>query len=282
MPELPELEVIKDVLQRRLSGRQVVAQWSSARGGPLILRNLLPHPPDELLVGQVLDTVDRRGKYLILRLLPGSVYLIVNPKLTGRLQLCDPDQARDRHTHFSLTLEGPLEDLRYRDSKRMGQIYLTADLSAVPWFQDQGPEPLQLGRAAFRERIRLYRGELKGILTRGHLLAGIGNAYADEILWAARLHPYRKRTELSSAEIDRLYDSIQGTLARSIEIVRKEMGDQIDLKPRDFFAVHLQSDGPCPRCGGSISSITARNRITNFCRTCQPGGLIKGMGARQP
>jgi formamidopyrimidine-DNA glycosylase len=125
--------------------------------------------------------------------------------------------------------------------------------------------------------LKPHRGEIKGILTRGEFIAGIGNAYADEILWNARLHPYRKRTQLTSEEIARLYEAMQSTLRDAVARVRAEMGEQIHVKPRDFLAVHLKTGKPCPRCGTPISLVGANQRITNFCRTCQPGGLIKGM-----
>ena len=121
------------------------------------------------------------------------------------------------------------------------------------------------------------RGEIKGILTRGEFVAGIGNDYADEILWNARLHPYRKRTQLTPEEIERLYHAMQATLRESVDKVRAEMGDAIHLKPREFLSVHMKSGEPCPRCGTPISLVGANQRITNFCRTCQPGGLIRGM-----
>lgn len=144
-------------------------------------------------------------------------------------------------------------------------------------FSEFGPDALEIGKDDFQSRIRSYRGEIKGILTRGSLVAGIGNAYVDEILWKAKIHPYRKRPNLTSEEIDRLYDAIRSVLIDAVEKVRSRMGEDIHLKPRDFFAVHMRGDEECPRCGTRISSITANQRITNFCRTCQPGGLFEGM-----
>jgi formamidopyrimidine-DNA glycosylase len=163
------------------------------------------------------------------------------------------------------------------DQKTMGQLYLTHDLNAVPDFAGMGPEPFDISFDEFRARLKSYRGEIKGVLTRGEFVAGIGNAYADEILWHARLHPYRKRTQLTTEEIARLYDAMQSALHDAVDQVRAEMGERIHLKPRDFLAVHLKTGAPCPRCGAPISIVSANQRITNFCRTCQPGGLIKGM-----
>lgn len=277
MPELPELEVIQEVLTRRVLRRPITDVWVSGRGGPIIVRNLIDSSFPDALHGQQFESVIRRGKYLIFHLDPSGLRMVINPKLAGRLKLAGPSEKRTGHTHVVLTLSEPGGELRYLDSKRMGQIYLCSDLSAIPRFSDQGPEPLELSRQEFADRIHSFRGEIKGILTRGQLVAGIGNAYADEILWQARIHPFRKRTDLDQREITALYKAMQETLTTAIDQVRREMGEDIDLKPRDFFAVHLKNDHTCPRCGGSISGVTAQNRITNFCRTCQPGGLIRGM-----
>jgi formamidopyrimidine-DNA glycosylase len=208
---------------------------------------------------------------------PSGLSLVVNPKLTGRLQLCPPDEKRAGPLHLTLHLDDPPAELRYVDSKVMGQVYLTDSVRRVPTFDEMGPDALSLSLEDFRLRLQPFRGEIKGILVRAAFVAGIGNAYADEILWAAHLHPFRKRTSLTPEEVERLYRAVGSTLRESIEQVRREMGEAIHLKPRDFFAVHMRAGQPCPRCGSPVSAITAHQRITNFCRTCQPGGLIRGM-----
>lgn len=277
MPELPELAVVRDVLQRRLVGKTITRVELVQPAAAIVVRDLTGHGFVETLTGATLDNVTRRGKFLVTDFdAPISAKLVLNPKLTGRLQLATVGAKRHKKTALVLSFPDNTE-LRYYDDKTMGQLYLVADLASVPDFATMGPEPFDISREQFRARLRAYRGEIKGILTRGEFLAGIGNAYADEILWNARLHPFRKRTQLTAPEIDRLYDAIQTTLRDSIELVRTEMGDKIDLKPRDFFAVHMKTAEPCPRCGAAISAITANQRITNFCRSCQPGGLIKGM-----
>jgi len=163
------------------------------------------------------------------------------------------------------------------DQKKMGQLYLTEGTSSIPTFDEMGPEALEVSLEEFRQRLRGFRGEIKGVLIRAQFLAGIGNAYADEILWEARIHPYRKRTRLNSEEIKRLYEAMRSTLLEATEKVRAAMGEEVHRKPRDFFSVHMRGGLPCPRCGTTISAITANQRITNFCRSCQPGGLISGM-----
>lgn len=280
MPELPELEVVCEVLQRRVVNQRIAAVEVGSGGGAIVVRDLTHHGFVPVLADATIAEVARRGKFLLFSLhsvaATDPLYLVVNPKLTGRLQLAAPGDKRQPKTHVVFTLSDG-NQLRYVDQKTMGQIYLTHALDPVPGFAGMGPEPLAVSLDEFRERLRPFRGEIKGILTRGEFVAGIGNAYADEVLWAARLHPYRKRTQLTPGEIDRLYAAMRATLLEAIEKVRAEMGEAIHLKPREFMAVHMKTGEPCPRCGSPISLVGANQRITNFCRTCQPGGLIRGM-----
>lgn len=277
MPELPELEVVCEVLQRRVVGQTITAAQVLPPGGPIVVRALTAGGFAEALAGSAVSAVARRGKFLLFTLAAEpALYLVLNPKLAGRLQLAQPGDKRLAKTHVVLALSSGAE-LRYVDQKQMGQLYLTRDLAQVPDFAGMGPEALAVSRDEFRARLRAFRGEIKGVLTRSDCVAGIGNAYADEILWAARLHPYRKRTQLTAEETDRLYEALRAVLLDAIAKVRAEMGEAIHLKPRDFLAVHMKTGQPCPRCGGPIALVGANQRITNFCRACQPGGLIKGM-----
>ena len=252
----------------------------SPKGGPIVVRDLTGHGFREGLKGRLIESVQRRGKFLLFGLSSETgppLTLAVNPKLTGRLQLSAPAGKKAGPVHVTLHFEAPTEELRYVDQKRMGQLYLTAELAAIPTFAEMGPDALEASPETFRTRLRRFRGEIKGVLSREQFLAGIGNAYADEILWQARLHPYRKVSSMTPEEIDRLYTAMSVTLRESIKKVEAAMGEDIHLKPRDFFAVHMRGGQACPRCGGRISEITAQDRITNFCRTCQPGGLIRGL-----
>jgi formamidopyrimidine-DNA glycosylase len=279
MPELPELEVVCAVLQRRVVGVSIVTVTIIPPGGAIVVRDLTHAGFGATLTGATITAIVRRGKFLVFSLKSrdgNPLYLVLNPKLSGRLQLAAPTERRQQKTHVVFALSSG-DELRYIDQKRMGQLYLTRDLAPVPGFAGLGPEPFDVLPDEFRARLRKYNGEIKGILTRGEFVAGIGNAYADEILWSARLHPYRKRTQLTAEEIERLYLAMQTTLREATEHVRAEMGEQIHREPRGFMAIHMKAGEPCPRCGAPISLIGANQRITNFCRTCQPGGLIKGM-----
>jgi len=283
MPELPELEIVREVLERRIIGAAILSVEVSPASGPMVVRDLTFNGFAKTLQGTVFQDILRRGKFLVFSLTrPGAsvldspLRLVVNPKLTGRLHLAQPADRRHPKTALTFALSTG-EELRYVDQKTMGQVYLTTDTTRISDYLEMGPEPLAITLEDFKERLRRYRGEIKGILTRGEFVAGIGNAYADEILWAARLHPFRKRPELSPGETERLYNAMRATLLEAIEQVRAAMGDAIQSKPRDFLAVHLKNGEPCPRCGTTISVIGANQRITNFCRSCQPGGTIAGM-----
>jgi len=272
MPELPELEVVCEVLQRRVVGQRIEGVQILPPGGPIVVRDLTHQGFAAVLIGALIRSVARRGKFISFHIQADGtpLYLAINPKLTGRLQLAGPTAKRRAKTHVVFHLENG-QQVRYIDQKQMGQLYLVHDLQTVPGYAEMGPEPLDISLEDFRERLKPYRGEIKGVLTRGEFVAGIGNAYADEILWVARLHPYRKRTQLSAVEVERLYTAMRATLLEAVDRVRAAMGENIDEKPRDFFAVHMKTGSPCPRCGAPISLVGANQRITNFCRTCQPG-----------
>jgi formamidopyrimidine-DNA glycosylase len=286
MPELPELEVVCEVLNRRLPGQVITSAEIIPPGGPIVVRDLTGLGFDVVMRAARIEGVARRGKFLIIPLSTTDdrrqttpIWLVINPKLTGRLQLCEPKAKKAGPVHAVLRLSGG-QDLRYVDRKKMGQVFVTRappEQAPIADFAGMGPEALEISREDFTARLLPFRGEIKGVLTRSEFVAGIGNAYADEILWQARLHPYRKRTALTAEEVDRLYDAMRACLLEAIETVRAEMGEDIHREPRGFMAVHMKTGEPCPRCGTAISLVGANQRITNFCRQCQPGGLIKGM-----
>jgi formamidopyrimidine-DNA glycosylase len=267
---------VSEVLGRRLVGRLIQQVKVAPKGGAVVVRDLTGRGFAESLRGKEVRGVSRRGKFLLFDLTAG-LWLAVNPKLMGRFQLCPPDAKKAGPVLVVLGFLGLQQELRYVDAKQMGQLYLTLDLGSIPTFPEMGPDALEISREEFEARFRRFRGEIKGILTRGDFVAGVGNAYADEILWAAGIHPYRKRSSLKAEQVAQLYEAMRITLSDAVEKVRAGMGEEIHREPREFFSVHMRGGQACPRCGTSISSITANGRITNFCRNCQPGGLLRGM-----
>jgi len=275
MPELPDLEVVKEYLQRNIL-QQTILDAEMVR--PTVLRDLTGEGLSKALVGRRFTGVDRRGKLLILTLDDGRRYLVINPMLAGRIQHVSPQEKRRQRTYIVLSLSDGKE-LRYSDARSMGKVYITDDLGLVPGLQDLGPDALasELSPEAFIQRMRKYRGQIKGLLCRQSIVSGIGNAYADEILFQAGIYPFRKRTDLSEEELRRIYWAMRDVLAKAIRLVRKQMGEEIgqEEEVRDFLQVHRKGGQPCPRCGSPISEITAQRRVTSFCRKCQPGSLVR-------
>jgi len=136
---------------------------------------------------------------------------------------------------------------------------------------EQGPDALDpaLDLDAWRSRIRRHPGALKGLLRNQAFVAGIGNAYSDEILYAAGLLPSRRRSTLAAEEVDTLYHAMRTTLASAIEILRDRVPPAFETQVRDFLAVHNKGGQPCPRCGTRITQLSPGGHITSFCRGCQ-------------
>lgn len=271
MPELPDLEVISQYLAPRIEG--VVIEGVSVLR-PLVVRNLMGGDVAQHLVGRQLTGAARRGKFLLLPLNNGTS-LVINPMLAGRIRYGGPLSRHRKRDALVLSLGDGCE-LRYHDAKDMGKVYLTSDPNEVPTFATQGPEATdpELTLALFQERLRRHRGEIKGVLTNQAFVAGIGNAYADEICWQAGIYPFRRRPSLTDEEVGRLYNAMRAVLAEAIETLRDRVGEATDVEVRDFLAVHGRPGQPCPRCGSDISKVTRSRRTTNFCRACQPGLMI--------
>ena len=271
MPELPDLEVIRAVLVKRIVD---VPIQSAEVLRPLVVRNLLGGELDARLTGRRFVDVQRRGKFLILPLDDGNT-LVIHPMLAGRLRYGLPlTRTRTRDALVIRLADG--RELRYNDAKDMGKVYLTNTLAQVPTFSELGPEATDpaLTLDGFRERLRPRRGEIKGVLVDQTFVAGIGNAYADEIFWQAQIYPFRRRTSLSEEEVAALYEAMHTVLAEAIEILTVRVGEEIDKEVRDFLAVHGKPGQPCPRCGGTISEVKQAGSATHFCRTCQPGLMV--------
>lgn len=298
MPELPDLAILADAIDTSLHGRAFVAGTTPQS---LVLRGT----PAELAAygGQELSEVYRRGKFLVFNFERDR--MIFNPMLTGRLGLAGAavkkwPQAAALFTYAAATGGGavgtaagrsrPLPgwpgtdaawlpsrdepvELRYRDATRMGKIYLmpAGVTRAVAGWDEQGPDADDpaLTIDVWRARIGRYSGELKNLLRNQEFVAGIGNAYSDEILWAARLAPFRKRSSLAADEIDALYTAMREVLPWAIEELHRLVPPRLEVEQREFLRVHRKGGGPCPRCGTRISEVSAGGFVTNFCRGCQ-------------
>jgi formamidopyrimidine-DNA glycosylase len=290
VPELPDLTVVADALHAALAGRDV---RSASAPGPLAVRGT----PAELggLVGQRLISVRRRGKFLLMDLDRDAIAW--NPMLTGRFQLAAAGTKLPSKTAVVLGFgerKGPPRDaakwtraatwlptdadhpeVRYRDPTQMGKVYLQpagADRS-VPGLggSEQGPDADDpaLTLEVWHERIRRHPGELKNLLRNQAFVAGIGNAYSDEILHAAGLLPFRKRSSLAAEEVVALYAATRSTLSEAVAVLEERVPPTFEHQVRDFLAVHDKGGQPCPRCGTRITEVRAGGFITSYCRGCQ-------------
>jgi formamidopyrimidine-DNA glycosylase len=211
----------------------------------------------------------RRGKHLLLD--AGGSHLVVNPMLGGRLQLAASGERVAAATVLRLHLDGGGEELRFLDTVRMGRVYLAAadGLDAVPGWSELGPEAVDISAADFATRIRRHRGELKTALRNQSFVAGIGNAYSDEILHDAGMLPLRRRTTLDAAGVERLHASTVRVLRDAVTRIAAQPEWVAHKQDRSFMRVHGKGGQDCPRCGHRISELTAQQRVTSFCRGCQ-------------
>lgn len=238
---------------------------------PLVLR--ATRPLEEAVIGRVLADVAHRGRFLAFVFDDGT-RLAVNPMLSGLFDLVPPATKIRATTAFALTFENDV-DLRYRDDTRMGKVYLLppgADDAGIPGYAGQGAEAGALPWSAdeFAARARRTRRELRNLLMDDAFVAGVGNAYADEILWAAKLHPKRRIASLDDGEMDRLRGALHGTLERAAEIVERELPPELGTKVRTHMNVRGRAGEPCPRCGATIVRTRHGLDEVHLCPRCQP------------
>lgn len=268
MPEWPDLHVLRSRIEKAVGGRRVTAIRVH---DPLVLR--ATRPLDEALKGRTLTGVAHRGRFLAFTFDDGT-RVVVNPMLSGLFDLLPPAAKIRATTAFALTFENGI-DLRYRDDTRMGKVYLMAAGARdadVPGYSEQGVEAGALAWSAdeFAKRAKATRRELRNLLMDDEFIAGIGNAYADEILWSAKLHPKRRVATLDPGELDRLRGALHAALERASEIVESQLPPELGQKIRGHMNVRGRAGEPCPRCGTKI--VRTRHGLDEMyvCPKCQP------------
>ncbi len=274
MPELPEVETTARGLRARIVGRQI--DDVSGLDWPAMAPNATADLLRMALVGKVVATVERRGKYVIVGLTDG-VSLLFHRKMTGNLVVRSGEAPVSRHTHLTIAFDDGSR-LDFVDPRKFGRIYLFLDGAARDAFLADrlGPEPLEIQRTELAGLLTQRRGRLKSLLLDQRFLAGIGNLSADEILWESRLHPERSADSLTPREVGRLHAAIQSILALAIERRGTSLNDYVDAsgEPGENQN-HLQAYGraglPCtrPGCGKPIVRLLIAQRGTWLCLRCQ-------------
>ena len=269
MPELPEVETIVRGLREPLVGRQ----FTGVRVG---WENLVARCSVEefkrRLVGQRILGVKRRGKYLVFTL-SGGGNLIIHLRMTGRLSIKNSDNELDKHDHLIFELDDGRE-LRFNNVRKLGRVYLVEDEDEI--VGRLGPEPLDddFTPADFAALLSGRRGMIKPLLLNQQFMAGIGNIYADEALFAARIQPERKADTLTAGEIEHLYHAICQVLTQGIQNRGTTFSDYRDAGGREggnqeYLRVFRRVGQPCPRCGTPIERTVVGGRGTYFCPRCQ-------------
>jgi formamidopyrimidine-DNA glycosylase len=268
MPEIADLEAIRHYLMPRIEGLTVTEVETPI---PWLVRT----GADDLqtLKGHRFGEIHRLGKFLLFFLDDDRV-MVVNAMLTGRFHWVEAGAKRPGRLGVVIGFDDGHE-MRYSDMRRMGRWYLvTKDaLHEVPQIPKLGPDAMAIDEEDFLDRFRKRRGQIKNVLTNQEVLAGIGNAYSDEILWEAQIHPHRKRVDMTDDDLRRLYTSMRTTIDRSTAIVDETVqAEGLGKKEewREHLLVHRRADAPCPRCGSKIRGQTKGGSETNYCVTCQP------------
>jgi formamidopyrimidine-DNA glycosylase len=281
MPELPEVETIARKLRSDLTGKRVAAVILSGKS----LRRPLPADFAARLVNRTIRAIHRRGKYLIVEMRPHAFWLI-HLGMSGRLSYRSGTAKRPRHTHATICFAGGGE-LQYFDPRRFGlmDLHETPGLEELPEVRQLGKDPLTSKIAAswLRQELVRTRRDIKSFLLDQHRIAGVGNIYASEVLFRARLHPLRRCNTLSPAEAAALARVTREVLQAALDHRGTSFSDFRDSdgapgEHQDFLQVFQREGEKCRRCFAIIRRLRQGNRSTYYCPCCQkkvPGGTRK-------
>jgi formamidopyrimidine-DNA glycosylase len=292
MPELPEVTALAAALDERLAGA-VVEHVSIGSVNALKTAD----PPYTALVGRVVEGVARRGKFLVLLTVPapaegaaddgGRVAVVVHLALGGWVRVSDrlPEPTMPKGKGYIAarfgfvrsTPQGREEtgiDLTEQGTWKRLSVHIVRRLEDVPGIAELGPEPLgdAFTLEAFRQILASHRQQVKGLLRNQKLIAGIGNAYSDEILHAAKVSPFAIASSLDAETTDRLYAALRRVLSEAVEDAVGHAPEDLKDEKRRTMRVHRRAGEPCPVCGDTILEVSFADSALQYCPTCQTGG----------
>jgi formamidopyrimidine-DNA glycosylase len=272
MPELPDVVVYIEHLERRLAGRTL---QRIRLLNPFVLRSV--SPPIASAEGRKVLRLRRIGKRIVFEL-EGGLFLVLHLMIAGRLRWLAKDKKPPGRISLAvLEFEDASLLLTEAGTKRRASINLVQGEAALAAIDPGGLEVLEADLAQFTERLKRDNHTVKRALTDPHLFSGIGNAYSDEILHRAKLSPFAQTTSLSDEDAKRLFDATRSTLLDWTERLRKAAGAGLPEKVTAFheeMAVHGRYRKPCPVCGSPVQRIVYAENETNYCARCQTGGKI--------
>ena len=274
MPELPDVIAYIEALEKRILGQELRKIRLLT---PFVLRTVSPSPND--LEGLVITEIRRLGKRIVLVLSnpltpdtqhPAPCFIVIHLMIAGRLRWGNQgSKPPAKISHAAFEFETGHLFLTEASSKKRASIHLVEGEEGLRLHRREGLDVLTCTGAEFEAALVAENRTLKRALTNPSRFDGIGNAYSDEILHAAGLHPSRRRSTLAAEEVDTLYHAMRTTLASAIEILRDRVPPAFETQVRDFLAVHNKGGQPCPRCGTRITQLSPGGHITSFCRGCQ-------------
>jgi formamidopyrimidine-DNA glycosylase len=273
MAERPDLDHVLPLLAAGLLGRRISAVRAPR---PVVWRVTLPGDPAQLLLGRRFEAISRRAHALRFTL-DGDLELVIEPKLAGRFRLDAASDKAPGDLAVALTL-ADAHELRYRDDVQMGKVWLIAAgaTAQIPGFDDAAAaidvlDPARFTLAAFTALARKRRDQAKLFLMDKAALDAFGNAYADEALFRAQVHPKAAVSKLEPAALARLHQACADVLREAAaEIARRVPAVPLDEKLRDFLLVRGRHGQPCPRCGAKIRKAGVRGHDAYLCPVCQP------------
>jgi len=258
VPELPEVEAYRRFFAAHAAGRTVRAVDVL---DPAIVRNATPGDVGRTLAGRRFEEPGRHGKWLVCQ--AQGPALLFHFGMTGDLLWSGDEPDRHRHDRLVLVFDGG--ELRYRNMRRLGGVWLARDEDELKVVLGRlGPDALAVERGEFLELLSRRRGGVKAVLMDQRLVAGIGNLVADEVLWQARIHPRRRVEDLDANDRARLFRTMRRVLGSAVEDF-----DYLETRKRWLSRVRGRPGARCPRCGTALSRTVAAGRTTYFCPSCQ-------------
>ena len=275
MPELPEVAALAGFLTEHAGGRRIDAVTVAAL-------NVMTtwDPPATALVGRTVAGAGRRGKFLdILTTAPEGpdLHLVVHLARAGWLRWSDALAATPPKMGGPIALRIRLDggagfDITEAGTKKSVAVALVADPQQVPGVARLGPDALEVDLDSFSRLLAGQRGRIKTVLTDQSVLAGIGNAYSDEILHVARLSPFATAATLKPDQLDRLYSAVVATLTDAVARTAGAQAARLKGEKRTGLRVHARTGLPCPACGDTVAEVSFADRSFQYCPTCQTGG----------
>ena len=273
MPELPEVEALAAFLRERVVGHAITRVDVAA------IQALKTYDPTPMaLHGAVVTDVTRHGKFLDLD--ADGLHLVIHLARAGWLQFRDelspkpPKPGKGPlafRVHFD---DGSGFDLTEAGTRKRLAVYVVKDPATVPGIGRLGPDALAVTRDEFGERILSQRGQIKGVLTDQVVLAGVGNAYSDEILHLAKLSPFAISARLRPEELDRLFEATTQILTDAVERSVGQRAATLKAEKRSGLRVHARTGLPCPICGDTVREVSFADKSFQYCPTCQTGGKL--------